>query len=275
MMKWPHTLIAGSALILLTNAVVLLGAAYNRSEPVDSQLILSQRELQHSSWHEKDNSGITLDLNWRIAQAQHDEYGSGYSSGRWGMPDWLNQAKLVELDFDVNKLAAGEEYGWRYKEALPRAALLVLELNDSAYQQALQQAKEYNEQAQTLLAGNPNSEEFIRRAKNAAESYTHEQQMNSRLFVIDAGLDMQRLRALYSDRTRYAIVNGVVRPSVIHDKGALKFGGYITKLHADKVNVPLGYRPVFESDAPYDVTLAFGKRLEPWITAAAKHVAVK
>lgn len=51
--------------------------------------------------------------------------------------------------------------------------------------------------------------------------------------------------------------------------------GYITELHADKVNVPLAYRAVFANNAPYEVTLAFGKRLEAWITAAAKHVAIK
>jgi hypothetical protein len=277
MMKWSHTLIAGGVLILLTNAVVLLGAGYNRSEKPESQLILSQRELQHSSWNTKDNSGITLNLNWRIAQAKQNEYGLGYSVGRWGMPAWLDKAKLAELGFDVDKLAGMPEHGRRYKEALPREALLVLELNDAAYQQGLQRAKEVAEQASALQASNPDSEEFKRRAKNADESYKHELQMNSRLFVIDAGLDVQRLRATYSDRARYAVVHGLIRPSVMHEKDGQKMGGYITELHAEKINVPLDYRPVFDElpGGIYEVTVAFGKRLEPWITAAARSAAVK
>jgi hypothetical protein len=57
MKKWTVTLIAGSALILLTNAVVLSGAAYNRSGDAESQMRLSQRELQHYRLYEhKDNS---------------------------------------------------------------------------------------------------------------------------------------------------------------------------------------------------------------------------
>lgn len=275
MMKWSHTLIAGGVLILLTNAVALLGTAYNRSEPVESQLVLSQRELQHSNWNAKDNSGITLNLNWRIAQAKQNEYGLGYSSGRWGMPTWLDRAKLAELGFDVYKLAGMPEHGRRYKEALPREALLVLELNDAAYQLELKRAKDFSEQASALQASNPDSEEFKRKAKNAEESYKHEQQMNSRLFVIDAGLDLQRLRAIYPDRSRYAVVHGLIRPSVMHEKDGQKLGGYITELHAEKINVPLAYRAVFENGAPYEVTVAFGKRLEPWITAASRSVVVK
>ncbi|MDD4978365.1 MAG: DUF4824 family protein [Gallionella sp.] len=270
MIKRSHTFFAGAALILLSNAVALSGVAYNRSEPIESQLTLTQRELQHSYRNTKDNSGITLNLNWRVAQIKHEEY----AVGRWGMPSWLDQAKLIELGFDVNTLAASDEYRSRYKEALPREALLVLELSDAAYQQTLQQAKEDMELAQRLLAENP-SEEFKRRSKYAEEKYADEQQTSSRLFVIDAGLNLEVLRAKYTDRKRYAIVHGLIRPSVTHDKGVSKFGGYISELHADAVNVPLAYRSVFENDAPYDVTVAFGKRLEPWITAATKHPALK
>src|SRR4030067_1545641 len=109
MMKWSHTLIAGSVLILLTNAVALVGAAYNRSGDPESRLHLSQRELQNYRWNEiRDNSGITLTLNWRVAReapAQRNDYGVGYSAGKWGTPTWLDKAKMSELGFDVCTLA--------------------------------------------------------------------------------------------------------------------------------------------------------------------------
>lgn len=279
MMKWSRTLIAGAALILLTNAVVLIGAAYNRSDDPESQLRLTQRELQHSRWREgKDNSGITLALNWRVARevpAQQNDYGPGYSAGRWGKPVWLDKAKMSELGFDVVKLASTPENGRRYKESLPREALLVLELNDQAYQQELKRAKEYTEQARALQAGNPNTEEFKRRARNAEENYRHEEQINSRLFVIDAGIDLLKLRATYPDRTRYAIVHGLIRPSTMREKHETRIGGYISELGAEHINVPLNYRQIFDTAAPYEVTVAFGKRLEPWITGASKSLAAK
>ena len=269
-MKWSHTLIAGSALILLTNAVVLLGAAYNRSDDPDSRLLLSQRELQHYRWSElKDNSGITLTLNWRIAQAQQNEYGPGISAGKWGTPAWLDKAKMTELGFDVVKLAGTSESGRHYKESLPREALLVLEMNDRAYLQELKRAKDYAEQAGALQAGNPGSDEFKRRARSAEENYQREQNQNSRLFVIDAGVDLQKLRAAYPDRNRYAIVHGLIRPNIAYGKEG-KIDGTISELHAERINVPFNFRQVFDNAAPYEVTIAFGKRLEPWITGASR-----
>lgn len=281
MKKWSRTLIAGSALILLTNAVVLLGAAYNRSDEPESLLQLSQREFQDDRWNNiKDNSGITLTLNWRVirekSSQQHDyDYDPGYSAGKWGTPVWLNKAKMAELGFDVVKLAGTSESGRHYKESLSREALLVLELNDQAYQHELKRAKDYAEQSRALLAGNPDKQEFKQRVKNAEEYYKKEEKINSRLFVIDAGIDLQKLRTAYPDRTRYAIVHGLIHPSTMHEKNETQVWGNISELHAERINVPLNYRKIFDHVAPYEVTIAFGKRLEPWITAASGSVSVK
>lgn len=279
MKKWSRILIAGSALILLTNAVVLLGAAYNRSADAESSLQLSQRELQQRRWNDfKDNSGITLSLNWRVVREEMshaNDYGLGASAGKWGKPVWLDKAKLAELGFDVDKLMSASAYGRHYKASLPREALLVLELNDQAYRHELQRARDYAEQARELLAGNPDKQEFKQRAKNAEENYKREEASNSRLFVIDAGVDLLKLRAAYPDRARYAIVHGLIQPNILHEKNEKRVGGQISELHAERINVPLSYRQVFDGVAPYEVSIAFGKRLEPWITAAAKSVAVK
>ena len=70
MMRWSraHTLIAGAALIVLTNAIALVGVAYNRSGEPDSTLTLTRRELQMSYrwWRDRENSGIALRLLWRM-----------------------------------------------------------------------------------------------------------------------------------------------------------------------------------------------------------------
>lgn len=274
MMKWSHTLIAGSAVILLTNAVALGGAAYNRSGEAESRLQLTQRELSRS-YSGKDNSGITLALNWRFEQAEFNEFNFGMYSSRWGMPTWLDSAKMAELGFDVERLVGTAEYGRRYKESQPREVLLVLELNDRAFLHHLQRTREYVEESRRLLAASPNNAEMQRKAKNAEENYRHEQDKGSRLFVIDAGLDLAALRAVYPDRGRYAIVHGLIRPTTIREKNATRIGGNITDLHADDINAPLSYRQVFSGPAAYEVTVAFGKRLEPWIVAAAITTAAK
>jgi hypothetical protein len=271
MMKWSHTLIAGSAIILLTNAVALGGAGYNRSGEPESQLQLTQRELQHSSWREgKDNSGITLELDWRVAQPKQAKY-DRYYDGRWGEPPtWLNKAKMAELGFDVVKLASTSE-NVRYDDTQSRDVLLVLELDGQAYQQTLQRAKEYAKQSEGLLAGNSKSHEVVEQVKDAEENFQHEQNQVSRLFVIDAGLDVQKLRAAYPDRSRYAIVHGLVRPRTEWEmKNKDGIGGNISELHADRINVPLAFREVFNNSASYEVTVAFGKRLEPWLVTASK-----
>lgn len=188
---------------------------------------------------------------------------------------WLNKAKMAELGFDVVKLSATSENGRHYKESLSREALLVLELNDQAYQHELKRARDYAEQSRILLATNPGSKEFKQRVKNAEKYYKNEEKTNSRLFVIDAGVDLLKLRNLYPDRTRYAIVHGLIHPGTMQEKNETLVWGNISELHAERINVPLNYRQVFDTVAPYEVTIAFGKRLEPWITAASSSEAAK
>ncbi|MBK9160772.1 MAG: DUF4824 family protein [Nitrosomonadales bacterium] len=270
MMKWSRTLIAGSALILLTNAVALGGAGYNRSGDPESRLQLTQRELQHSTWRSgKDNSGITLTLNWRFEQAEDDSYNYGVYSSRWGMPVWLDKAKLAELGFDVEELAGTEEVGRRNRREQSKEVMLVLELDGQSYQRHLQRARAYAEESKKLSAASPGNTEMQRRAEGAEKSFRHEQDQGSRLFVIDAGLDLQKLRAAYPDRVRYAIVRGLIQPTAISEQEETRIAGYVRELHAERINVPLAYRGLFGNSTPFEVTVAFGKRLEPWIVAGA------
>lgn len=274
MMKWSYTLIAGSALILLTNAVALLGAAYNRSDDPESQLQLSQRELRNSNWNAKDNSGVTLDLKWRIASALQSECDSGSYSDYSRTPAWLNKTKMSELGFDVAKLANTPSDGKNRKEVLPREALLVLELNGAAYMSELQCDKIKADRAKAIQAREGHSKKQKGETIDAIKSYQIELEENSRLFVIDAGLDLQKLRASYPDRTRYAIVHGLIRPNTVYAEDK-KIDGYVSEMHAEHINVPLNYRQVFEKKSLYEVTVAFGKRLEPWVINASKSLPIK
>ena len=88
-------------------------------------------------------------------------------------------------------------------------------------------------------------------------------------------LELAALRTAYPDRARYVIVHGLIRPTTTNINKETRIGGNITELHGGLVYVPLRYRQVFEGEEPYEATVAFGQRLEPWIVAASKGAATK
>ncbi len=286
MKRWTrtHTLIAGLALLLATNAVALVGVAYNRSGEPDSTLSLTQRELilPYVWGLESENSGIALTLQWRVLPARNDDPSdSGLSYGGWGVPGWLDEAKLSALGFDVTPRGDTVRDARRIERQLPREVLLVLELGGPVYEQSLQRAREYAQSEAALAAANPGKDEFRNRAAHAKERLDSEENRETRLFVIDAGLDPGALRARYPDGSRYAIVRGQIQPHVILSAGKSRTRAYIAGLSIGQINVPHAFRRVFEPMVKlhrtsgfdpsfrYVVAVAFGKRFEPWITGAS------
>jgi hypothetical protein len=286
MMRWSraHTLIAGAALIVLTNGVALVGVAYNRSGDPDSVLAFTQRELQMSYkwWRDRENSGIALRLLWRVHK---EEIGDETDTASWygvgGTPAWLTKGKLGELGFDVSQPEDSDQGRRHYERQLPKEVLLVLELDGPAYAEARERAKRHADREDALRAANPDKKEFEQRSKEARDRMDREEDQYSRLFAVDAGLDAGALRSKYPDRAHYAIARGQVRPLVTSSRRSSKLTGYVSELSIDEMNVPLELRNVFEhalpdaatgarSAARFDATVAFGKRLEPWITAAAR-----
>jgi hypothetical protein len=287
MMRWSraHTLIAGAALVVLTNAVALIGVAYNRSGDPDAVLALTQRELQmpYKWWRERENSGIALRLLWRVHK---EEIGDEIDTGSWyagvgGAPAWLTKAKLAELGFDVSQPEDSDRGRRHYEKQLPREALLVLELDGPAYAEARERAKRHADREDALRAANPDKKEFERRSKEARDRLDREEHQYSRLFAVDAGVDAGVLRSKYPDRAHYAIARAQIRPMISGSGRSLKLSGYISGLSIHEINVPLQFRNVFEHALPdsatgarnparFDATVAFGKRFEPWLTAAAR-----
>ena len=273
-------LIAGLAIVVVTNVVALVGVAYNRAGEPEAVIELTERELAmpYRYGMGKENTGLGLRIRCRIA-SEHEYYGYGRCSGT---PKWFTREKLIELGF---KLKLRQEDGagrHAWKKELPREAYLVLEYDGALYQRAVASAeKELNAQQQ-LLKNNPNKEEFTKRVKAAEDRLQAEQHYQSRLFAIDAGMDKSALRRLYSDSSRYLIMQALIRPtwrrSDKEKEG--KWEGWITGLLVETINIPLEHRAVFESleyaqhsrnrnEQPprYEVSLAFGKRTEPWVIA--------
>lgn len=278
MRNWSrrHTLISGIALILVANAVVLGGVAWNRSGDPECTLALTQRELQQPYWRgmNRENSGMSMRLNWRVIGGDK-RWNYSYSGGA---PDWLDQAKMESLGFDVS-VAQGMKANHQTNRQLSKEVLLVLEMDGPAYQQVLQGTRQNAAEQDARLAAQPDSEELKRKAKQAQDEAKREEQDNSRLFAVDAGLNQAELRAKYPDRSHYAIVRGQVRPWSTGKPE--KIMGYINRISIDGINVPYELRSIFEQSVlgqpsarqTFEASVAFGQRLEPWllgISAGAK-----
>lgn len=271
-MNWTprHTLIAGLALILGTNAVVLGGAAYNRSGEPEAQLRLSHRELSApGSWgFWKENSGLGMRLIWRTLPWNHGAtdfvfYGYG------GETAWLDAAKLAELGFDVARLERSNRED--RVETLPRDALLVLELEGPAYRATVQAAERNLAEQEVRLAASPNDAPIKNSVEGARKNLERTRNFYSRLFVVDAGLDREKLRAKYPDRTRYAVVQGQVRVYRWYDERAVKrppIRGQVSAVNVEEINVPIRLHGIIDRELGFEAMVAFGKRLEPWFVAA-------
>jgi hypothetical protein len=275
MKNWTrkNTLIVGLALIMLTNAVALLGVYWNRSGGPESMLTLTERELQQPyGWGmTRENSGVSLRINWRVPSAERSRSYS-YSGGS---PVWLDQAKMASLGFDASPAGMQGDYRWSSRQ-LSKEVLLVMELDGPSYQHALQQAQQYAAEQDTKLAALPDDKAMQDNAKRAHEEARREEQENSRLFAVDAGLDLNNLRAQYHDRNRYAIVRAQVRPMSGNEQS--KIAGYIAKISIDEINVPHEYHSAFDirvrpaamrlqtsGRRKFEARVAFGQRLEPWL----------
>lgn len=267
---------AGLALLVATNAIVLGGALYNRSGEPEATLRLSERELRlpYRWGFQRENSGIALDVVWRVLRApKRDDNSFLYTEGT----PWLDKAKLVELGFDMSRSPFTDGGRRYYAKQLPREAFLVLDFDGAAYRTALRRAEERAKRAADRAAASPAVAELKSALERANRDVEDEREKDSRLFVIDAGLDGAALRARYADRSHYAIVRGIVRLTTERRGSDSIPVGYVSSLSVSDLNVPAEHRAPFASaykgsdvGAPdagkYEVGVAFGKRLEPWIT---------
>ena len=259
----------GLGLILLSNAVALAGVYYNRSGEPESRLSLSERELQlpYGDWFQReDNSGLRLQLLWRRA----DEY---------GQVDWLSADKLQALGFQVPDITQGD-WQQRLSRQLARPVVLVLELDGPAYQRQLQQARQALAEAEARVHSRPDDQELQRQRDSYREQLIQAEQRDSRLFLVDAGLDARALRQAYPDRQRYLLLGGRLKPHA--GSGKPETGGLAAAIYPEhtRITVPHALREVFADWQPggayreerprVRVELAFGRRLEPWMLDASR-----
>lgn len=284
MRNWTtkHALMAGIVLLLVSNTVALSGVYYNRSGEPDSTLMLTDREfwLPYRSRHRKENSGLALRLRWKVvrpASATGSTYTYYYSSHT---PEWLDEAKLAALGFDLEVEKIKREKRQSRHRILPRDVLLVMEHDGEAYALDLKRAGQHLNKERDLVTRNPGKKEFTRRLKNAEQHYKRLQETESRLYVIDAGLDREALRKKYPNRSKFLIVGGRVRAwlQYRHKEKKSTITGYLAGINVTHVNVAKQFHVDLEEARQdkkrrkdsgktpgYAFKVAWGKRLEPWL----------
>ncbi len=264
----------GFLILVATNIVVLYGVASNRSGEAESLVTLTERELDLSYHAYEENSGLALRLSWRALEKEDP---NGYSS--WRSPQWLNKQKLEELGFKVEDHMG--PYGIRrYSRSIPKEVFIVLELAGEPYIEAVKRAVKVFEREKGLIANNPDEKSSRDRMEQAERKLERERFEATRLFAIDAGLDAGALREKYGDRTRYIITRGLVRPGYLYENNKDEILGYISKLSVEKIYIPVEHQQIFTSildqndsrqnnfgSLHYEIQLAYGHRLEPWIVS--------
>ncbi len=259
------------ALVLVVNAYVLSGVAYNHSGEPEATITLTEREMPVESFWEyssrKEDSGISLRLLWnRYARWEYSIENSRSDIA------WFDKTKLESIGFKCSMPVTDPDAEIYYTKQLLRKSFAVLEYDGEAWQEWLRRTME-------------------REKPKKVACY---RETSPRLFVIDVGNDPERLRQLHPDRSKFIIVPAKV--GIDYRRSAAGMGqkreqpilrGYVAEVLVNEINVPHNLKQRLEEirktavrekveacgDAmfqrrykpSYMVTLHVGRRYEPWI----------
>ena len=242
------------AVVILANAVALVGVARNRSGQPEAEVLLTERELPLAPWTDE-STGVFLQLEWQRSLP-----------GPKPETPWLDRAKLESLGFDCSVPAEAPGARERYGRMAARPAYVVLEYDGEAFRRWLEAAE--------AQPGSP--DDLPGSARVSA----------SRLVPVDAGRDAGALRRLHPDRSHSLIVPAIVRPRwTCPDEcegdraGKAVLSVAIQALLGRAVHVPKNLAaplatlraavppgPRRGHAAPrYEVLIRYGARYEPWV----------
>ncbi len=223
--------VLGLAVIVLSNAILLIRVARNRSGGAAQTIEMTDRELPLMP-REPEDTSASLRLDWR-------RYSAGINGVR--APREANvvfeQEELRSLGF---RLGTPDEKDPKFR--VPQRRLLYVALEYSASDEA-----------------------------TAISTATAERKpWRSRLRAVDAGESFEILQEKYPDKRRHLIVRGLVDAWAVNDPARHdppRWEGYVTMVIPSEIQVPLPFSKVLASEPHYVVTLHYGRNCEPWIGA--------
>jgi len=253
-------------LIVTVNAFVLGGVAWNRAEPPEATLTLTERELPLAyGWSANaENSGVALHL--RRCCGDRDFL-------------WFDEEKLEALGF--NPKAYRDQEDELRKPPLARRAYAVLEFDGPAWDAAVRKKEQEMEELRAKVeAGEANENQL----PSAREALQRMRVANSRLVAVDAGIDAEVLRRRYPDTSRYLITPARFRMNRCYGSRCDGFvTGRLVRVLTSPIHVPARFHENLmqaidsgsrysgyysRRDPPrYRVKLHYGRRYEPWVAA--------
>ena len=268
--------IIGFLLLILTNIVVLMGVASNRSGDHGNPILLTERELGLPYSYKRDNSGLSLRVNWRMLSIEKEQI------RYWGSREsqWFDENALKKLGFDTERYLASRDDTGYPKRPITKEVFIALEYGGEPYDTMLTRAEMAVTKAIELSQLKNDDETLSANLKDAKDQFERERVSESRLFAIDASRDAGELQRKYSDTTRYIITKGVVYPS--YNSNTKRVFGHIKRVSIEQITVPLKFRKAIDSvrnqhrawkkaqPPRYLVSLIYGTRLEPWVVSTAR-----
>jgi hypothetical protein len=286
--------LVGLALIVAVNVVAGIFIVYNRGGQPDSILALNQRELRlpvtnvGNAAPAQKLGGLSLQIDWRVLSDLGSDAGlkqqypddAENNPGSPRLAPWLDRAKLESLGYRFPDPAPIDEIRKSRPSELAREVFVVLEFDGPAFRDSIARARHDVALIQPAFEQQPNNPQIAAHKLKFESHLAQALKSASRLYAIDAGLEFAAMRERYPDRQHYAIVRGKIRP-LFRAGTETRVAGVIEDLTISVVNVPLRLRRVFElprgvafdknkalPSVRYNVDLALGRRLEPWILNA-------
>lgn len=251
-------------LVVLANALVLAGVAWNRSGDPGAVLALTERELAmpYDHWSSRESTGVSLSI--RLAVQDHD---------------WLDREKLDQLGFDVDRYDEGRRRDWRWQE---RRLFVVLEYDGAAFAAMLDERKAGVDRLRSeLVAGAANRLEV----EAAEAALARMRTAGSRLVAVDAGTDAAALRQRYPDPKRHVVTRALIGMQASRsateqgEQGeSINLRGRVYRILPNRVYLPRHFheplrratdelRNAYDAPPRYRATVRWGRRQEPWISA--------
>jgi len=260
-------LLIGLFILIGTNIVVLSGVAFNRMGTATSHLMLTERELTlpYNTGAQKENSGISLAINWRTPTGADERY-YPYSS----RDIKITKDELLTLGFE--QVEAKDNYWIESKEIF-----WALEFNGALHKAEIEKAIVRYQSALAIFQEKPNDTNS-RKKTEYKESLVKEKTTNSRLIFVEASAHYESLAAKFSDQQNILIVKGLAKPYYNrHDK---VYSLKLRQLSVQNIMIPLEYAQVLstlkrldrrDSTLPrYAVDIFWGSRLEPWVVGVKR-----
>lgn len=220
-------LAVASAIVVLANGLALTGVAFNRSAVVE-RVELTEAELP-LGYSQTAEGATELRFNWLV--------GVDFQMAPF------SEAQLRAVGFDLPAASASApEHGM----PLAREVVVAIDASGVARQQWFQSARAHATGNVVLPA--------------------------SRLVVVDMGRAVGSVLTAHPDASHTLVLHGVVQPQTsLGADGVWAWRGSLTTLLPNTIHVPRGMRATLTERRPpdnqphYIVTLAVGRRGEPWI----------